>query len=188
MTDEAYVFRQTELERKRIGRGDFNKKRQGGRHARLPSDHMTQKEWKKMNGTVKPYNMNKPVSWREFSSWPDDIQREYLLGLERTFHATSEDIAIMMGCAPSTLRNYRAKIKCSAKRGGRKREPLDTDAWERFWIPAAPPAEEPASIEKCEEPTEKGTEKCDEDEVIRLAALLSALKGTGAKVTIEVVL
>lgn len=188
MTDEEYVFRQTEKERKRTGHGDFNKKRQGGRRVRLPSDHMTIKEWEKMNGEIKSYDMAKPAQWKEFLAWPTDLQREYILGLERTFHATSEDIAIMMGCAPSTLRNYRAKIKCPAKRGGGKREQLDADAWERFWIPAAPAAEEPAPVKKCEEPTEKGIEKCDEDEVIRLAALLSALKGTGAKLAIEVVL
>ena len=195
MTDEEYLFRQTERERKRIGRGDFNKKRQGGRHARLPSDNMTKKEWEKMNGEIKSYDMAKPAQWKEFLAWPTDLQKEYILGLERTFHATSEDIAIMMGCAPSTLRNYRTKIGCAAKRGGGKREPLDTDAWECFWIPA------PAAVEKCEESPEKSIEKCEDlsekldensdelDEgVLRLAMLLQALKGTGAKLTIEVTL
>lgn len=188
MTDEEYIFRQTERDRKRTARGAYSKK--GGSKSKkcsLPSDNLTKKEWEKMNGEIKSYDMAKPAQWKEFLTWPTDLQGEYILGLERAFHATSEDIAIMMGCAPSTLRNYRTKIGCAAKRGGGKREPLDTEAWERFWNPAAPAAEEPTPVEKCEEPTEKGTEKC-EDEILRLAALLSALKGTGVKLTIEVVL
>ena len=36
MKDAEYLFRQTEKERKRIGRGDFNKKRQGGKQIRFP--------------------------------------------------------------------------------------------------------------------------------------------------------
>ena len=43
MTDEEFIFRQISAERKRIGRGDFNKKRKGGRFVRLPSDNLTKK-------------------------------------------------------------------------------------------------------------------------------------------------
>lgn len=49
MTDEEYLFRQTEIERKRIGYGDRNKKRQGGRYVRLPSDNLSRKERNAMN-------------------------------------------------------------------------------------------------------------------------------------------
>lgn len=43
MTEAERLFRQTEIERKRLGYGDKHKKRGGGRYVRLPSDNMTKK-------------------------------------------------------------------------------------------------------------------------------------------------
>jgi hypothetical protein len=187
MTDEAYVFRQTELERKRTGRGDFNKKRQGGRRVRLPSDNMTQKEWKKMNGTVKTYNMNAPVSWREFSSWPNDIQCEYIVTLMEKYNVGTPELAKMFGISSCSVRARRKELGIAGHLGGRRGEV--SPKWELFLAEAHPVY---ASSEKVDEETEIPSEKveppADEDEVIRLAALLSALKGTGAKLTIEVTL
>ena len=50
MNDAEYLFKQTSSERKRIGRGDYNKKRQGGKAIRFPSDHLTKKEIEAMSG------------------------------------------------------------------------------------------------------------------------------------------
>lgn len=44
MTDEEYVFRQTEVERKKLGYGDRHKKRGGGRYVRFSSDNLTKKK------------------------------------------------------------------------------------------------------------------------------------------------
>ena len=206
MTDEEYLFRQTERERKRTARGDFNKKRQGGRHVRLPSDNLKRKDWEKMNGECRTYDMTKPVKWKEFRAWPEDLQREYILGMERTFHASSEDMAKKMGCGASTLRNYRKEIGCAAPRGGAKRSALEVEAWNAFWgFDAKKIHEAHASAEKCVDSTEKSVEKCDEfpsdpsekqddipdgldEKIVELAMLMQAVRGTGAKVTIEVVL
>lgn len=199
MTDEAYVFRQTELERKRIGRGDFNKKRQGGRHVRLPSDNLTNKEWKKMNGEIKTYNMNAPVSWKEFRAWPTDIQREYLMTQMKRYNVGTPEFAYMFGVSETHLQRVRKELGIPAPRGGRRGR-VDEAGWVRFrrGIDESSadllPPEETAPAEKCEDQTEAPSEKVDEtpdelDEgVLRLAALLTALKGTGAKLTIEVTL
>lgn len=131
MTDEEFVFRQTSAERKRNGRGDFNKKRKGGRFVRLPSDHLSKKEKEKMNGEVTSYNMNVPVSWAEFKKWPQDLAREYIRRLEEAYHVRTEDIARMMGIGTWTLQQHRHKLGCPAAAGG-KRKPVDRAGWAKF--------------------------------------------------------
>lgn len=209
MNDAEYIFKQTSAERKRIGRGDYHKKRQGGRQVRLPSDHMTKKELAALSSDVTQFNLNAPVCWAEFKNWPDDLKIEYLQKLETRYHATTEDIAIMMDIGYKPLAQLKRDLGIAGKRGG-KRPPLDTDGWERFWIVNDPRVL--ASAEKCPEPTEEPAEKSPElpvchgdcgspteeeakkkialgmDSVMNIAILLDALKGSGAKLTIEVTL
>ena len=136
-----------------------------------------------MNGPVVSYNMNKPVSWEEFKLWPHDIEREYLQLLMEKYSVGTPELAKMFGVSDKQMQDRRKKIGLAAKRGG-KRPPIRPEWWVFLGEAEAPLL----AIEKCEEPTEKDTEKCEDDEILRLAALLSALKGTGAKLTIEVVL
>ena len=211
MNDAEYIFNQTSAERKRIGRGDWCKKRQGGRQVRLPSDHMTAKEIKERSGPCMSYDLNAPVRWPDFKAWPSDLQREYLQKLETKYHATTNDIAIMMGIGYKPLAQLKRDLGIAGKRGG-KRPPLDTDGWERFWIANDPRVL--ASAEKCPEtpadpaeklPEEKGPAsaiiklqkeakeaeekaKLGMDSVMNIAILLDKLRGTGAKLTIEVTL
>ena len=182
MTDEEYLFRQTERDRKRVGRGALHKK--GGSKSKkcsLPSDNLTAKELKKMSGPVVSYKMNAPVKWAEFKQWPDEIQRDYISLLVEKYSVGTPELAEMFGVKDDTVAILRRALGIGAKRGG-KRPPVS-----REWRVFTGEAEEPVPIEKCEEPCEKDTEKC-EDEILRLAALLSALKGSGAKLTIEVTL
>jgi hypothetical protein len=107
MTDEEYIFRQTERERKRDGWGTFNKKRQGGRNVRLPSDGMTKKEWAKMNGEVKTYDFSKLMSWAEFRKIPHDIQQQYLDSISDRFGGIfGAVIADGMGATPTAFAQY----------------------------------------------------------------------------------
>lgn len=107
MTDEEYIFRQTERERKRNGWGTFNKKRQGGRSVRLPSDGMTKKEWAKMNGEVKTYDFSKLMSWAEFRKIPRDIQQQYLDSISDRFAGIfGAVIAAGMGATTTAFAQY----------------------------------------------------------------------------------
>ena len=157
------------------------------------------------------YDLNAPVRWPDFKAWPSDLQREYLQKLETKYHATTNDIAIMMGIGYKPLAQLKRDLGIAGKRGG-KRPPLDTDGWERFWIANDPRVL--ASAEKCPEtpadpaeklPEEKGPAsaiiklqkeakeaeekaKLGMDSVMNIAILLDKLRGTGAKLTIEVTL
>ena len=201
MTDEEYIFRQTSAERKRNGRGDFNKKRKGGRFVRLPSDNLSKKEREKMNGTVEKYNLNKPVSWAEFKKWPKDLACEYIRRLEEAYDVRTEDIARMMGIGTWTLQQHRHKLGCSAAAGG-KRKPVDFIGWASFLggdddVRAVLGESSPVVEEKVELPEKKEENpepikvepiKVDSSSIMNIAILLEALKGSGAKLTIEVTL
>lgn len=74
MTDERFVFQQTNRERAAAGRGDRCKKRQGGKYVRLPSDNLTEKEKRAMNGEVKTYNVQR-CNRLGYSAAPGDRQK-----------------------------------------------------------------------------------------------------------------
>ena len=201
MTDEEYIFRQTSAERKRNGRGDFNKKRKGGRYVRLPSDNLTKKEREKMNGECLQYNMNAPVKWSEFLTWPQDLQREYIEKLMDFYNAKNEDIAKMFGVAISRYRKLKNSLGIKGKPGHGK--PLIQPDWDIF-LGVDDPFEEvefsPSNVaeEQFEEKKEPFTirdacvehmkEEVKQIDIQNIAAMLRVLAGTGAKLTIEVTL
>lgn len=59
----------------------------------LPHDHMTTAQWKKLNGKVQEFNMNKPMNWKEFKQLPADLMGEYIVFLQNEFHASASAIA-----------------------------------------------------------------------------------------------
>lgn len=201
MTDAEYIFKSTSAERKRIGRGDFNKKRKGGRFVRLPSDNLTKKEREKMNGECFQYNMNAPVKWSEFLTWPQDLQREYIEKLTDFYNAKNEDIAKMFGVSVSLYRKLKNSLGIKGKPG--HGNPLIQPDWDIF-LGVDDPFEEvefsPSNVaeeqfEEKKEPftirdacVERMKEEVKQVDIQNIAAMLRALVGTGAKLTIEVTL
>lgn len=95
------------LQKKRVASGARHVKR-GSRSQKcsLPHDHMTQKQWKELNGDVETFSMTKPVTWQKFRSMSTDIQTEYIKGLVDRFSVTQGELADMMGVSRNTFRNY----------------------------------------------------------------------------------
>ena len=99
----------------------------------LPSDHLSKKEIEKMNGVCKVYNINKPMTYKEFCAMPIDIQIMYLENLRDKYGASLLDIANMMGCKYTTLTEHKrialdekpAFISYNSSR-------LDIESWNRF--------------------------------------------------------
>lgn len=193
MTDEEKLFHQTASERKRIARGDFNKVRQGGRTVRFPSDSLTERERKAMNGEVKRYDMARPVEWKNFKRWPADLQKTYILGLEERFGVRVPHISIMLGVSDATVYALTKKL-------GIKHPPtaptVDTKAWSDFINggqehaePEAPTVTAEPPVVKEESPSVKVESVTGyPNDLLHLLDLLTALKGSGAKLTIEVTL
>lgn len=153
MTDETYVFKETERERKRTARGAFSKK--GGSRSKkctLPSDRLTEKQRKELNGEVYSYDVNKPMDWSTFVYMPQDIQLEYLKKLCSVHGGRLKDAADMFGIASGSLSNYICRhfngIHPFAALNGQKGVSLD---WLRFTQPESfkePEVKEPPAEEK----------------------------------------
>lgn len=72
----------------------------------LPSDRLTNKQWKERNGEVMSYNPSKPMEWSEFKMLPSRVQEEYIIGLQKKYSVTATDIAKMFGVKPLTITRH----------------------------------------------------------------------------------
>lgn len=213
MTDPEYLFKQTEIERKRIGRGDRNKKRGGGRYVRLPSDNMTKKEREAMNGEIKTYKVKEFYTWKEFKALPDDLQLKWVNSIINRYGCSVGAICTIVFGKTRTmlslymdrkgLTKYINKSPMGRKAG---REAMDKlaqafKAWNDTQVTCYDPniiieakndEVEPRNdeveknvVEDAPEPPKNVAGKSD---LHNIALLLQSLAGTGAKLTIEVTL
>ena len=181
LNDAEYIFNQTSRERKRNGIGTFSKKRQGGHIVRFPSDGLSRKEKKELNGEVKTYSFYKPLKWDEFSKMPDDIKQEYLNLLESKFDglpltAVAESLGVTMNTMSPHMFNHGLKYRVG-KKMVREKTFLKTDdgkAWVKWHEDSA------------EDSEELDTE--EESDIDKIVNLIRGLAGTGAKITIEMTL
>ena len=106
MDDAEFMFKQTSAERKRTGRGAMAKKNGSkSKKCGLPSDHLSEAEKKKLNGSVEVYNLGKPMTWEQFRKMSHDLQSEYIRKLAG-MGAGRNDIADMFRVKPFTYSNY----------------------------------------------------------------------------------
>ena len=108
MNDAEQVFRQTEIERKRLSYGDKHKKRGGGRYVRLPSDNLTRKEREAMNGEIKTWKEKPFYTFEEFKELPDDVQLKWVNSIINRYDVGLGGISkiISPGANRSTLHDY----------------------------------------------------------------------------------
>lgn len=166
---------------------------------KLPSENLSLQEVRDMQGPVLTYKMDSPCKWEDFRKWPPDIQRDYIIGLERRYNATSAEIARSMGTTSNAMCRLRKELHCPPKLGGRAKPAHD---WSFFLAKgesgqkteaAAPdlpvyPQQSPTVREPIVKiKPEYLPENRDPAETLaRLSALLPALKKAGAKIRIEV--
>lgn len=134
MTDEKYTFITDVAEKKRTARGAFNKRTHNGKggKVRFPSDYLSNKERNKMNGEVREYRMNSPITYTEFKKYPDDLKKKYVKRLRDMFDVSDTDIAAMMGVKAKTLNAALIKIDASGgRRGKRKADYVAFENWKR---------------------------------------------------------
>lgn len=217
MTDAEYLFRQTEKERKRIARGDKNKVRGGGKTVKMPSDYLSRREREALNGEVKTYKKKDFYTWQEFKELPSDLKVAWVNSIINRYGAGVETIIeIVFGCSKKNLRNHLTRIgemqfinkPLTGKAGQNAKKALAAafDLWKNTQItmcedlPAEPEPvgaepqaleEEPSAPEKPDllrEAEEIPLVKLPSFDASNIAALIAALAGSGAKLTIEVTL
>lgn len=134
MTDEKYTFITDVAEKKRTARGAFNKRTHNGKggKVRFPSDYLSNKERNEMNGEVREYRMNSPITYTEFKKYPDDLKKKYIQRLRDMFDVPDKDIAEMMDVNVKTLATALAKIDArGGRRGKRKADYVAFEKWKR---------------------------------------------------------
>ena len=105
MPDEQYVMISDSIEKKKIAHSSHNRKTHCGKGGRVkfPSDYLSKKELKAMNGDVKSYNLNKPMTWEEFRRMPQDLQIMYIKKLRNEFGVPDIVLSKSMGVCKSSF-------------------------------------------------------------------------------------
>lgn len=175
MTDEKFTFQQDVREKKITARSARRKRTHTGKGGRVtfPSDFMTKKEIEKMNGEVKCYRLNDPMTWAEFTKMPDDIRITYIKLIREKFGTPDQHIGRMLGVCQKTFSTEAIRLGVAAGKGSFKKK-WDKDgfyAWcsgAEFPAPAAEAEENgettetaPVCVEnECEEtPVSQGNQE-----------------------------
>lgn len=166
MTDEKFTFIEDLREKKRTATGAHHKRTHCGKGGavRFPSDYKTAKELRAMNGEVKSYKLNDPMSWGEFKAMPDDIKRTYITALRKKYNVSDTNIAKMMGTDQVNLSSMARKLGIKSTR--KSREKWDADGW-YAWVNGVP-------VEANEEAVTFTQGKCFEFEVDDVDGLKAA--------------
>lgn len=133
MTDEKFLYVSDVAEKKRVARGSYNKRTHAGKggKVKLPSDFYSRKELAAMNGEVKSYRLNEPMTWAEFKALPDDIKVMYIKALREKFGVRDKEIGEMLGKVKSCISREMARLGISAghycKDGS-----FDKEGWEKW--------------------------------------------------------
>ena len=108
LPDEQYEFIKDSMDKKNVARSARSTRTHCGKRGavKFPSDYKTKKELNAMNGEVKSYRMNDPMTWTEFKELPDDLKVIYIKALREKFNVPDAAIAEMMGVPAYTLSRY----------------------------------------------------------------------------------
>lgn len=126
MPDEQYVMISDSIEKKKIAHSSHNRKTHCGKGGRVkfPSDYLSKKELKAMNGEVKSYNLNRPMTWEEFRRMPQDLQIMYIKKLRNEFGVPDSVLGKAMGVCRSSfskaMRDLNLSLGKSAGATGRQ--------------------------------------------------------------------
>lgn len=114
------------------------RKRKGGSKSRkcsLPHDNMTEAQWKKMNGEIKSWNLDEPMTYEQFKGMEPGLKKEYIRGLNSRFNAGVNTIGVdLFGLSKTALAAHLLKthgIRMGFSRG-MKMTAADRAAWERW--------------------------------------------------------
>ena len=122
-------------EKKAAGRGAFHRRRGSKtKHVSLPSDHMTEAQWKRRNGEVTTYQLGSPMKWETFRSMPNDLKEQYVRYLHEKYNITRAILAKAFGVSDTTLRN--ALSDCSLSdifSAGSKMKQVEREQFYVFW-------------------------------------------------------
>lgn len=95
MSDEQYMLFSDSREKKSIAASAHKQRTHCGKGGgvKFPSDYLSKKEIKAMSGECKTYRMNEPITWEEFTEWPNEHKVTYIQNIRERFGASDRAIA-----------------------------------------------------------------------------------------------
>jgi hypothetical protein len=146
------------MEKKRIASGARHRKRGSkSKKCTLPSDYLTSKQKKGLNGKMVTYSLAHPTSYSVFENMPKDLQKEYLNKLYNDWGVSLTQIANMMHCSPETIRSKCIGFGFNTTKKYRSNisHPMSTSEWEAWCLGeekllVAEHSEDMAKDAKCE--------------------------------------
>lgn len=82
-----------------------------------------------MNGKMKSYRLNDPMSWGEFKSMPDDLKVLYIQALRKKYGCPDAKIADMMGVGKMTFSENMKKLGISPGTHAKGRSKWDKEGF-----------------------------------------------------------
>lgn len=171
MSDEEYTLMQDTRDKKITARSARHTRTHCGKGGRVkfPSDYLTKKERDAMNGEVKSYRMNEPMTWKEFREMPEDLQKEYIKSIRKKYNISDKALSQALGVCPQTFCKHIRGLGIALGRSaaGKVRgwdESEDAVAFNTWWYNAEPVRDCAEPVRDCAEPVK--TEELHNDELI----------------------
>ena len=82
-----------------------------------------------MNGEVKSYKLNEPMTWAEFKAMPDDIKVAYIKALRGKYNVSDTKIFEMMGVSQANGQREIVRLGIARGKGRGGRVKWDKDGW-----------------------------------------------------------
>ena len=117
----------------------------------LPSDNLTPAQRNKLNGEVRVYTINKPMTWEQFTAMPKDLRQAHLDFVQRFFDVSVSYIGEKeFGLSRNSLNNYarREELRVISRKGGKSSEAMNE--FDR-WVEGR--SDDKKEVEPVEEPT-----------------------------------
>ena len=129
LPDEQWDMIEDSISKKRTAQSARHRRTHCGKggSVKFPSDYMTKKELKAMNGEVKSYRLNEPMTWKEFKKLPNDIKAMYIKSIREKYDIPDKYLAEVMGVASAT---FCKTMKCLGCAIG-NRVGLSGNAWKK---------------------------------------------------------
>lgn len=129
LPDEQWAMIEDSISKKRTAQSARHRRTHCGKggFVKFPSDYMTKKELKAMNGEVKSYRLNEPMTWKEFKKLPDDIKAMYIKSIREKYDIPDKYLAKVMGVNPATFCNTMKCLGCAIG----KRVGISGNAWKK---------------------------------------------------------
>lgn len=95
MNEIELQFHKENRDKKSIGNNIYKKAGGRGGKCRLPSDYLSNKEKRGLNGKVETVKLNEPMAYSDFKALSNTLKQEYLTNLVENHGARQADIAEM---------------------------------------------------------------------------------------------